>query len=83
MRFIRKINENQTKSKNEKKVKSYCRLPLYHHVKMNEKYELFSLCILMINKWDSMNKSKTKYKQIMMIEKWYSMNKSKNKYKWS
>ena len=37
-------------------VKSYCYLPLYHHVKMNEKYELLSLYILIIENWDSINK---------------------------
>ena len=31
----------------------------------------------MIKKWDSMNKSENKYKNILMIEKLDSMNKSK------
>ena len=36
------------KSGKKKIVKSYCHLPLYHHVKMNGEYELLSNYILMI-----------------------------------
>ena len=67
------------KSVKYKIVKSHCHLPLYHHIKMNVKYEWLSLYILMIEKWDSMNKSKTKHKPVWMIEKLDSMNKSENK----
>ena len=63
-------------------VKSHFHLPLYHNVKMNQKYEWLSLYILMIKDWNSMNISETKYEQIMMIKKWDSTNQSKNKYKW-
>ena len=66
------------KPKNEE-VKSHCNLPLFYDLKINEKYELLSLYILMIKKWESMNKLKNKYEKILMIEEWYSMNKSKYK----
>ena len=39
---------------------------------------MISLHIMMVEKLDSMNKSKTKYEKNLMIEKWDSMNKSKN-----
>ena len=73
--------ENETIEK-IKISKSHCHLPLYHHVKINVRYELLSLYILMIENWDSMNKLKTKYEPILMIKKWDSMNKSENKCKW-
>ena len=50
-------------------------------MKISEKYDWLYLYIMMIDKWDSMNKSKTKYKQILMIKKWDSMNKLKDEYK--
>ena len=44
--FLMKIEKNEK----IKIVKSYYHLPLYHHVKIDEKYELLSLYILMIKK---------------------------------
>ena len=35
---------------------------------MHEKYEWFSLYILMIKNWDSMRKSRSKYEQIRLSE---------------
>ena len=61
------IYENR-KIQKIKMVKSYCHLPMYHHVKTKKKYERLSLFIIMVKKLDSMNKSKTKYEQIMMIK---------------
>ena len=76
------IKKKKRKIEKIRIVTSHCHLPLYHHVKINVKYEWLSLYILMIKKWDSINKSKTKYEPILIIKKWDSMNKSKNKYKW-
>ena len=56
------------KSKNEK-IQIPLSLTTVSPCKTNVQYELLSLYILMIKKWDSTNKSETKYKTIQIIKK--------------